>query len=101
MKIHTGDKVKVISGKEKGKDTVVKLALPKENKVVAEGVNVAKKHVKPSARNKQGGIVEITRPLPVSRVMLLCPKCNQPTRVGLRLEGGKRYRVCKKCQAAF
>ena len=98
MKIRKGDKVKVIIGKDKGKDGVVTKVLRPKNKIVVEGVNVYKKHVKPSAKFKEGGIVEVEKPLNVSNVMLICPKCSAATRVGFKIEGGKKYRVCKKCK---
>lgn len=97
MKIHKGDKVKIMIGKDKGKDGTVSKVLQEKDKVVVEGANVYKKHVKPSAKFKEGGIVEIEKPIDVSNVMLICPKCNTATRVGLKIEGGKKYRVCKKC----
>ena len=105
MKIHKGDKVKIITGEDKGKDGVVsKVLRPKPGtrrhlagKIVVEGVNLYKKHVKPSAKIKEGGIVEIEKPLDASNVMLICPKCNSAARVGFKIEGGKKYRICKKC----
>jgi large subunit ribosomal protein L24 len=98
MKIKKGDKVRVIKGKDRGREGTVERVLPKEKKVVVGGLNIYKKAVRPSQRNQKGGIVEITKPLPVENVMLICPHCNQPTRVGYRVEKGEKFRICKKCQ---
>lgn len=96
MRIKTNDKVKVITGKDKGREGKVLKTFVESNRVVVEGVNVAKKHVK--ARGKEpGGIIEIERPIDASNVMLVCGKCKKPTRVGYRLEEGKKVRFCKKC----
>ena len=97
MKIKTGDRVKVIAGKDKGKESVVTRALPRRERVVVEKVNVAKKAMRPTQQNPQGGIVSIEMPIHVSNVMLVCPECKQPTRVGISRETGKRVRMCKKC----
>ena len=105
MKIKTGDTVQVLSGKDKGKRGVVVRALPREGKVVVEGVAVAKKAQKPTAANQQGGFVEKEAKINASNVMLVCPKCGKATRVGHKqgeLDGHKTaIRVCKKCGAEF
>ena len=105
MKIKTGDTVQVLSGKDKGKRGVVVRALPREGKVVVEGVAVVKKAQRPTAANQQGGFVEKEAKIQVSNVMLVCPTCNKPTRVGHKqgeLDGKKTaVRVCKKCGAEF
>ena len=98
MKIRKGDKVRVIKGKDRGREGTVERALPKEGKVVVAGLNIYKKAVRPRQQSQKGGIVEITKPLPVENVMLLCPKCGQPTRVGYEIEGDKKFRACQKCQ---
>ena len=82
MNVKTGDKVVVLSGKDKGKEGLVIRALPAEGKVIVEGVAVVKKAVRPSAQNQQGGFVEKEAAIDVSNVMLVCPKCGKPTRVG-------------------
>jgi large subunit ribosomal protein L24 len=97
MRIHKGDSVKVISGKDKGTTSVVMRALPESRKVVVEKVGVAKKAQRPTRDNPSGGIIRIEKPIHVSTVMLVCPKCSQPTRVGLKVTDGKKVRVCKKC----
>lgn len=89
MKIKKGDKVRVISGADKGKEGIVQKAFPKLNKVVVEGVNVHKKHRKPSQSVPQGDIVEIYVPIDASNVMLVDPKNKKPTRVGYKFETKK------------
>ncbi len=97
-KIKKGDLVEVISGKDKGKRGKVLRVIPKENKVIVEGVNVVKRHQRPNPRMREGGIVEREAPIYVSKVMLVCPSCGQRTRVGFKiLEDGRKVRYCKKC----
>jgi len=97
-KIKKGDLVEVISGKDKGKRGKVLRVIPKENKVIVEGVNVVKRHQRPNPRMREGGIVEREAPIYVSKVMLVCPNCGQRTRVGFKiLEDGRKVRYCKKC----
>ena len=96
MHVKKGDKVKVISGKDKGKTGVVLTALPKKDRVLVEGVNIIKKHTKPNQANPQGGIVSQEAAIHVSNVMLLDPKSGEPTRVGYKVEDGKKVRVAKK-----
>ena len=96
MRIKKGDTVIVLSGKNKGKKGKVIRVLVESGRVVVEGVNVAKKHQRPS-RNFQGGIIEKPLPLPASKVMLVCPRCGEPHRVGIKPSGKKRVRVCRGC----
>lgn len=98
MKIRRGDKVKIIAGKDRGKEGMVERVYRKQSKVLIPQINVFKKHVKKSEEFPQGGVVELPRPLDVSKVMVICPKCKKPTRVGFLLERGKKFRLCKKCQ---
>ncbi len=96
MKIHRGDEVVVLLGKDRGRRGKVKKVLPKKQMVVVEGINIVKKHVK--AQGKQpGGILEIEKPLLASKVMVVCPHCHQPTRVAYRVEKGQKLRVCRRC----
>ena len=100
MRVRKGDRVVVRSGKYRGHRSEVVRALPSEGKVVVEGVNVAKRHSKPTARTYQGGIIDKFMPLPVSAVSLLCRSCGEPTRIGMAVdEQGRKVRVCRKCGA--
>jgi len=96
-KIRTGDTVLVTNGRNKGQQGKVRRNLIERDRVVIEGVNIVKKHIK-RGRARQAGIVEVEAALHVSNVMLICPNCKQPTRVGVRPdENGKNARYCKKC----
>lgn len=96
MKIHTGDKVKVIAGKDKGKTGKVMRIFSDKNKLVVEGVNIVKRHVKPGVVSKEGGIINIERPINISNVMYFDEKLNAPVRLGSKLVENKKYRVSKK-----
>jgi large subunit ribosomal protein L24 len=96
MHVKKGDKVMVISGKDKGKTGVILKAFPKKDRVLVEGVNIVKKHAKPSQTNPQGGIISQEAPIHVSNVMPLDPKTGEPTRVGYKVVDGKKVRVAKK-----
>ena len=99
MKLRKGDQVKVLQGKERGKEGEVTRALPKQGKVIVAGVNLAKRHQRPTRATMQGGIIDKDMPLDVSNVALLCPK-GHPTRVGYQFNAdGTKRRVCKKCGA--
>ena len=98
MNIKKGDKVKVLAGKDKGKEGTILRSLPQKQRVVVEKVNIVKKALRPTQQNPQGGISSVEAPIHVSNVMLVCPSCKQPTRVSSRRdENGKKIRVCKKC----
>ena len=99
MNIKRDDKVVVLSGKDKGKQGKVIKADPKAMKVIVEGVNVATKHQKPRKQGEEGGIIKVETPIYASKVQLVCPKCGKATRVGHKVEGDKKVRVCKKCGA--
>ena len=101
MNIKKGDKVVVLSGKDKGAEGEVLRAMPAEGKVIVEGVAMVKKHQKPTQMGEQGGILEREAAIDASNVMLVCPKCGKPTRVGHAKVDGKKVRVCKKCGAEF
>ncbi|GGE84210.1 50S ribosomal protein L24 [Priestia taiwanensis] len=96
MHVKKGDKVQVISGKDKGKQGVILASFPKQNRVLVEGVNIVKKHSKPSQANPQGGIITKEAPIHVSNVMALDPKTGVPTRVGFTVVDGKKVRIAKK-----
>ena len=95
MNFKVGDKVVVIAGSDKGKEGKIIKTLRSENKVVVEGVNVVKKHQKPTA-NESGGIIEVEAPLHVSNVMLIDPKTGEPTKVGYKFQDDKKVRFSKK-----
>ena len=97
LNVRKGDTVKVIKGKDSGKEGKILRTIPETNRVVVEKVNIAKKAMRPTQANPQGGISSIEAPLHASNVMLVCPHCKQATRVGNRIEDGKKHRVCKKC----
>lgn len=96
MHVKKGDKVMVISGKDKGKTGVILASFPKQERVLVEGINMVKKHAKPSQINPQGGILNQEAPIHVSNVMIIDPKSGEPTRVGYKMEGNKKVRVAKK-----
>ena len=96
MFIKTGDKVRVIAGKDKGKEGSVKKILAAENRVVVEGINKIKKHQKPNTANPNGGVIDTEAPINASNVMLIDPSTNEPTRVGYKFVDGKKVRVAKK-----
>lgn len=96
MHVKKGDKVVVISGKDKGKEGVILAAYPKKERVLVEGVNVVKKHSKPTQANPQGGILNQEAPIHVSNVMPIDPKTGKGTRIGYKIEDGKKVRVAKK-----
>ena len=98
LKIRKGDRVRVLSGKDRGKEGQVMRALPTVGKVIVDGVNVARKHQKPTKATMQGGIIDKDMPIPVANVAIVCPACGKPTRVGFKIDGdGTKVRVCKKC----
>jgi len=97
MRIRKGDRVEVLSGKNRGKTGEVIRALPREQKVFVAGVNIAKRHTRPVRATMQGGIIDKDMALPVAAVAVVCSKCG-PTRIGYVIdEDGTKRRVCKKC----
>jgi len=98
MKIKKGDTVLIIKGKDRGKTGKVIKALPKENRIIVEGLNLVKKHIKPKRTGEKGEIVEISAPLYVSKVKLICPSCKKPTKVGYKFVNDIKKRYCKKCK---
>ncbi len=97
MKIKSGDTVRVMEGKDKGANGVVLRSIPAKERVVVQGVNIIHKAMRPTQANPNGGIETYEAPIHVSNVMLVCPECGVPTRVGIRRDAGKKIRVCKKC----
>lgn len=101
-KIKKGDSVLVLVGKDRGKTGKVIAMLPTEGRLIVEGRNVVKKHVRPRRAGEKGQRIEAPSPMPIARVMLLCPSCQKATRVAIRRPAqGPRERVCKKCQAVI
>jgi large subunit ribosomal protein L24 len=101
MKILKGDKVKVLIGKDKGREGIVVKSFPKKSSVIVKDLNIFKKHVKPT-QGKAGGIVEKERAIHISKVILICPECKKTTRVGYKIDkSGEKYRICKKCKAVL
>jgi large subunit ribosomal protein L24 len=98
MKSRKNDTVLVIAGKDKGKKGKVRFAYPKKERILVDGVNFIKRHTRARGDVRQAGIIEREAPIDVSNVMLLCSKCNHPTRIGYRfLEDGRKVRVCRSC----
>jgi large subunit ribosomal protein L24 len=98
LKIKKGDRVQVLTGKDRGKTGQVTRALPESGKLIVDGINVAKKHQKATKATMQGGIIDKDMPIPVANVALVCPSCSKRTRVGYKIDGdGTKVRVCKKC----
>jgi large subunit ribosomal protein L24 len=99
LSIRKGDRVRIITGKEKGKEGKVLFAIPEQNKVLVEARNMVKRHTRPTQKVPQGGIQEREAPVHVSNVQLICPNCGQPTRIGHRItENGVKVRVCRSCE---
>lgn len=97
MKIKTGDTVKILIGKDRGKTGKVLRVLPKDAKVIVEGLNLVKRHQRPKRQGQKGEILSVPSPVNFSRVMLICRHCKKPARMGIRHEDKKVIRICKKC----
>ena len=97
MKIKKSDNVMIIAGKDRGKTGVVERVFPFMGKLVVKGIAMAKKHVKPSRTNPQGGILDINLKINASNAMVVCPSCGKPTRIGYKTNDGRKTRICKKC----
>lgn len=98
MRIHKGDTVKVMTGKDRGKSGKVARVLPSLQKLVIDGLNMFKKHQRPKKQGEKGQLITVARPISASNVMLLCKGCDLPVRVGFRFEGNNKVRFCKKCK---
>lgn len=98
MKILKGDKVKILIGKDKGREGEVVKAMPKKDQIIVQGMNIYKKHVKPS-QGKPGSIIEKERAITVSKVALICPNCKKAVRVAYQIDkSGEKSRICRKCK---
>ena len=101
MKLKKGDSVLIIAGKDKGRTAKILKSLPKELKVLVDGINLKKKHVRPKKEGEKGPVVAIPAPMDISNVKLICPKCGKATRIGYKTEGENKNRICKKCKQAI
>lgn len=98
MKIHKGDTVIVMTGRDKGHKGKVERVFSDTHMLLVPGVNVYKKHMKKRDEKQPGGIVDVVRPIDVAKIALLCPSCGKPTRVGVVVVKGEKVRICKKCK---
>ena len=98
MKFKVGDTVKITLGKDRGKTGKIEKVLVKNQSVIVTGLNLYKKHLKARGEGKPGSLVDLPRPLALSKISLICPKCHSVTRIGYQGEGKKKLRICKKCQ---
>lgn len=101
MRIKKGDEVKIIRGKDKGKTGKIEKVFSNDKKILVLGVNEYKRHMKAKSRVQKSEIITITKPMPVSNAMLICPKCHLPTKAGYLTENGNKVRICKKCKQAI
>ncbi|MEM7340970.1 MAG: 50S ribosomal protein L24 [Actinomycetota bacterium] len=99
MKVRRGDRVRILAGKDRDKEGVVSAAFPATGKVIVEGHNTARRHTKPRSAEEPGGIVDKDMPMDVSNVAVLSPSDGKPTRVGYKVEDGKKVRICKRTGA--
>ncbi len=97
LSVKKGDMVKVIAGKDKGKQGEILRSIPSKGRVVVENINIVKKAVRPTQQNPQGGINSIEAPIDASNVMLVCPHCKAAVRTGHRIDNGIKKRICRKC----
>lgn len=97
MKIKKGDQIKIMAGADRGKTGKVLAAFPAEGRIVADGINVKKKHLRPRKQGQKGELVEMPVAFPASRAALICSKCGRAVRIGRKRDGARSYRVCKKC----
>lgn len=99
MKLKKGDTVTIVKGKDSGKKGLVQKVFTKEAKVLVEGVNQYKRHVKGRVQGQKSEIITLTKPLAVANIQLVCPKCKKPTRVGYKFLKDEKVRICRKCSA--
>ncbi len=102
MKIKKGDLVKILSGKDRSKIGKVLSVLKDKEKIIVEKVNIVKRHEKQTGNQKdEGGIIEVEAPIYASKAMVICPLCNKPSRIGYKIKGKKKRRICKSCRKVF
>jgi len=99
MKLKKGDRVKVLSGKDRGEVGEIMRAIPQKDMVIVDGVNVVRKSQRALRATMQAGIIDKDMPIPASKVALLCSQCDKATRIGYRFDGPKKVRICRKCGA--
>lgn len=97
MKIKKGDTVLIISGKDRGKTGKVLKVFPEEEKILVENINLRKKHRRPRKAGEKGQIIEFPSPIWASNVKIVCPKCGKASRIGIKINESRKYRICKKC----
>lgn len=89
----------IISGKDKGRTAKILKSIPKEGKILVEGMNLKSKHVRPKQQGEQGQVVKVPLPMQASNTKFLCPKCGKASRLGYKIDGDKKFRICKKCKS--
>lgn len=99
MKLKKGDNIIIISGKDKNKKAKIFRVFPNENKIIAEGINIKKKHQRPKKQGEKGRRLEIPAPFNISKAMIICGSCSKPTRIGYKLIDKNKIRICGKCKA--
>jgi large subunit ribosomal protein L24 len=99
MKIKKNDQVKILSGKDRGKIGKVMRVSPKDSKAIVEGLNLVKKHTRPKRQGEKGQRVTVPAAIDLSNLMLVCPKCSKPSRVGFKITDKAKFRICKKCKS--
>lgn len=97
MRFRKGDEVKVTAGKDKGRTGKIEKVFPKLEMVLVPGINMYKRHLKARDPKRPAGIIDIVKPVPLGNIALICPKCKQVTRIGFAFDGGKKKRICRKC----
>lgn len=101
IRIKKGDTVIVNSGKDKGKQGKVDKVYPKSGKVIVSGINITKKHLKPSRKSPHGGIIDKLAPIDYSNVNIICPRCSKPSKISYKSTEGKKIRICRKCKESL
>jgi len=101
MKLKKSDNVRILTGKDKGKTGLIEHVFVAENKIVVKGIAMAKKHVKPSRKNSQGGIMDINLKIDASNAIIVCPNCSKLTKIGQSISDKGKIRICKKCNQSI
>lgn len=97
MKLKKGDNVLITAGKDKGRTAKILKSLPKQGKILVEGINLKKKHVRPKRQGEKGQMIQLPAPLDISNVKIICPKCGKAARTGYKADKDRKFRICKKC----